>query len=257
VISVTPRSRFSPGERTPVHIVQEAGWAPQPVWTQRLEKKYFPLCRGSNLYRLVVQPVARDYTDWAIRLTKTIKTSFIIVDCRFEPGTSRILSITANHWLATFGWWIYIFSSDDGVGLVRKRGCLLTLAYYAFPRWYEFGERRWNDILTGENRKTRRKTSPSATLSTTNPIWIDPGSNPGLRGERPATNDLSHGTACWIYYFGFYCGGWENPLKVQSGYPIPQSKFPEHKSTALTATAFYMAELTVSSYGCCPVNNSR
>jgi hypothetical protein len=36
---------------------------------------------------------------------------------------------------------------------------------------------------------------PSATLYTTNPTWIDPGSNPGLRGERPATNRLSHGTA--------------------------------------------------------------
>jgi hypothetical protein len=82
------------------------------------------------------------------------------------------------------------------VGWVRpKRGCLLTVAYYAFPRWYEFGEPRWNDILTGENRRTRRKTCPSATLSTTNPTWIDPGANPGLRGERPATDDLSHGTA--------------------------------------------------------------
>jgi hypothetical protein len=50
-------------------------------------------------------------------------------------------------------------------------------------------------ILTGENRGTRRKTCPSATLSTTNPTWIDLGANPGLRGERPATNDLSHGTA--------------------------------------------------------------
>jgi hypothetical protein len=49
-------------------------------------------------------------------------------------------------------------------------------------------------ILTGENRRTRRKTCPSATLSTTNPTWIDPGVNPGLRGERPAANDLSHGT---------------------------------------------------------------
>jgi hypothetical protein len=27
-----------------------------------------------------------------------------------------------------------------------KRGCLLTLAYYAFPRLYEFRKRRWNDI---------------------------------------------------------------------------------------------------------------
>jgi hypothetical protein len=49
--------------------------------------------------------------------------------------------------------------------------------------------------LTGENRSTRGKTRPIATLSTTNPTWTDPGSNPGLRGKRPATNRLSHGTA--------------------------------------------------------------
>jgi hypothetical protein len=84
---------------------------------------------------------------------------------------------------------------EGGVGLVPMRGCLLTLAYYAFPRLYEFGERRRNDILTGENRRARRKTCPSATLSTTNPTWIDPGAKPGLRVERPATNDLGHGTA--------------------------------------------------------------
>jgi hypothetical protein len=47
---------------------------------------------------------------------------------------------------------------------------------------------------TRENRSTRVKTCPSATLSTTNPTWTDPGSNPGLRGERQATNRLSHGT---------------------------------------------------------------
>jgi hypothetical protein len=81
------------------------------------------------------------------------------------------------------------------VGLVFKHGCLLTLAYYAVPRWYEFGEWRWNDILTRDNQKTWRKTYPSATLSTTNPTRIDPGANPSLRGERPATNDLSHGMA--------------------------------------------------------------
>jgi hypothetical protein len=48
--------------------------------------------------------------------------------------------------------------------------------------------------LTGENRSTRGKTCPSATLSTTNPTWADPGSNPGFRGGRPATNRLNHGT---------------------------------------------------------------
>jgi hypothetical protein len=51
-------------------------------------------------------------------------------------------------------------------------------------------------ILTGENRKTRRKTCPSAPFSNTNPTLIDPGANPGLRGERPATNRLSHGV--WV-----------------------------------------------------------
>jgi hypothetical protein len=49
--------------------------------------------------------------------------------------------------------------------------------------------------LTGENQSTWGKTCPSATLSTTNPTWTDPGSNPGLRGGRPAANRLSHGTA--------------------------------------------------------------
>jgi hypothetical protein len=42
---------------------------------------------------------------------------------------------------------------------------------------------------------------PSATLSTTNPTWIDPGANPVLRGERPAANRLSHGTAYRFLFF--------------------------------------------------------
>jgi hypothetical protein len=29
------------GKEPPVPIVQEAGWAPEPVWTQRLEEKSF------------------------------------------------------------------------------------------------------------------------------------------------------------------------------------------------------------------------
>jgi hypothetical protein len=49
--------------------------------------------------------------------------------------------------------------------------------------------------LTGENGSTWGKTCHSATLSTTNPTWTGPGSNPGLRGERQAINRLSHGTA--------------------------------------------------------------
>jgi hypothetical protein len=87
------------------------------------------------------------------------------------------------------------------MGLVPKRGCLLALAYYALPRLYEFGERRWNDT-DREKSKYSEKNLPSATLFTTNPTWIDPGQNPGLRGERPATNDLSHVN---YIYFEFSC----------------------------------------------------
>jgi hypothetical protein len=44
----------------------------------------------------------------------------------------------------------------------------------------------------------RGETEPSATLSVTNPTWTDLGSNAGLRGERPTTTRLSHGTA-WVW----------------------------------------------------------
>jgi hypothetical protein len=58
------------------------------------------------------------------------------------------------------------------------------------------------------NRSTRRKPAPRATLSTTNTTWPDPGSNPGRRGGKPATNRLSYGaalaTAC--YYTLRWCG---------------------------------------------------
>jgi hypothetical protein len=60
-----PGRALPPGKGPPVPIVQEGGWAPEPVWTQRLEEKSFRLCRGSNLDRPVVQPVVRHYTAWA------------------------------------------------------------------------------------------------------------------------------------------------------------------------------------------------
>jgi hypothetical protein len=49
----------------PVPTVQEAGWAPDEVWTQRLEEKSSCLYRRSNLDRLLVQSVDRHYSDWA------------------------------------------------------------------------------------------------------------------------------------------------------------------------------------------------
>jgi hypothetical protein len=72
---------------------------------------------------------------------------------------------------------------------------LLTLMDILFiPQMiYEYGQRWWNDTDRGKP-KNSEKTCPSATLSTTNVTRTDPGANPGLRGEKPETNCLSHGT---------------------------------------------------------------
>ena len=43
-------------------------------------------------------------------------------------------------------------------------------------------------ILRAEYQSVQRKTCPSATLSATNLIEPEPGSNPGLRSESPAAN---------------------------------------------------------------------
>jgi hypothetical protein len=48
--------------------------------------------------------------------------------------------------------------------------------------------------LTGENRQLGEKPVP-VPLCPQISHGLDLGSNPGLRGERPATNRLSHGTA--------------------------------------------------------------
>jgi hypothetical protein len=60
MVSVTRRPRFAPGKGPPVPIVQEAGWASEPVWTQRLEEKSFAPAGDRTP---VVQSVVRHYTD--------------------------------------------------------------------------------------------------------------------------------------------------------------------------------------------------
>ena len=56
VVSSTPRPYFTPG-KDPVPIVQEAGWAPGPVWTGGKSRP------PTGLDPLTVQPVASRYTD--------------------------------------------------------------------------------------------------------------------------------------------------------------------------------------------------
>jgi hypothetical protein len=82
-----------------------------------------------------------------------------------------------------------IAGADVGLSL----NCSHQQVYWSSLRW------AWSHggtIPTGEDRRTRTRTSPSAALSITNPIWTDPDANPCLRFERQATNHLSYGAAC-------------------------------------------------------------
>jgi len=51
---------YPPGKGPPVPIIQEAGWAPEPVWTKRLEEKCLASAGDQTP---IVQSVARHYTD--------------------------------------------------------------------------------------------------------------------------------------------------------------------------------------------------
>jgi hypothetical protein len=59
-------------------------------------------------------------------------------------------------------------------------------------RWWWLWRNWWNEDWQGKP-KYSEKTCPSATLSTTNSTWLDPGLNQGRRGGKPATNRLSYG----------------------------------------------------------------
>jgi hypothetical protein len=54
-----PAALLPPGKGPPVPIVQEAGWAPEPVWTERLEEKSFAPAGDRTP---VVQLIVRHYT---------------------------------------------------------------------------------------------------------------------------------------------------------------------------------------------------
>jgi hypothetical protein len=61
-------------------------------------------------------------------------------------------------------------------------------------KWGWLWSNWWNEDWQGKP-KYSEKTCPSATLSTTNPTWPDPGLNPGRHGGKGATNRLGYGAA--------------------------------------------------------------
>jgi hypothetical protein len=68
----------------------------------------------------------------------------------------------------------------------------------ACPGWLWWWRIWWN-VDWQRKLKYSEKICPSATLSTANTTWPDPGSNPGRRDGKPAANRLSYGAALFTY----------------------------------------------------------
>ena len=80
VVSVTPRPLFTPGEES-VPIVQDAGWAPGPVWTGAEKSRPPP-----GFDPRTVQPVASPYTDYATRHTQFMATQDKLLQHHIGPN---------------------------------------------------------------------------------------------------------------------------------------------------------------------------
>jgi hypothetical protein len=205
---------LAPGKGPPVPIVQEAGWAPEPVWTQKLEDKSFRLCRGSNLDHLVAQPVARHYTDRANWLTMFCYTSRFYKCAPFIIGVFLVIYIWhLRHWF-TETWLNNLFTIEVVTSLAKTSipDTLRLIPCCSSYRWRETMSLNCSHqqaccsshrlcmsmdshggmMLTGESRRNSEKPCLSATLPTTNPTWTDQGESPGLRSNRPAANRPSH-----------------------------------------------------------------
>jgi hypothetical protein len=98
VVSVTPPTALNPEERTPgTHCT--GGWVgPRTGLDTEARGEILCLCRGSNLDRPVVQPVARHYTDWAIRLFFFIYFSVFSSSCSLHSWKYAHIRPSSSRW---------------------------------------------------------------------------------------------------------------------------------------------------------------
>jgi hypothetical protein len=88
---------------------------------------------------------------------------------------------------------IIIIIIISGVRL-SSLGTAATTGLFYQPQMIGLCSKWWNKNWQGKPAYLE-KTRPNATLSTTNPTCPEPGSKPGRRGGKPATNRLTYVTA--------------------------------------------------------------
>jgi hypothetical protein len=92
----------------------------------------------------------------------------------------------------SYSWWWCCFCSCQWVENLSL-DCGHQRSYCSFPRSVQS---HGGVLLTGENRRTRRETCLSATLSTADATWTGPGTNPSLpvRGRRLTVRAMARPT---------------------------------------------------------------
>ena len=98
VVSSTPRPHFTPG-KDPVHILQEAGWAPGPVWTggkSRSHRDSTPdrPARSQSLYRLwYVAELLLELEIFQTKVVRKIKSHILCWVTFYSPKNHDIYEI--------------------------------------------------------------------------------------------------------------------------------------------------------------------
>jgi hypothetical protein len=106
---------------------------------------------------------------------------------------------------------LLIFFIASGLGLSPLHcGHFWPIVPAPDDKWGWLWSNWWNEDWQGKP-KYSEKICPSATLSTTNTTWPDPGSNPGRRGGKPATNCLSYGAASTGAYYNTWASSFHVP----------------------------------------------
>jgi hypothetical protein len=84
-----PWPHLPPGRGPPVPIRQEAGWAPELVWTQRLEEKSSCLCWGSNLDNMEIVTLNFKYYVYCFLQLKIVLSQIILMEISlyFHPSS--------------------------------------------------------------------------------------------------------------------------------------------------------------------------
>ena len=97
MVSSTPRPHFTP-RKDPVPIVQEAGWAPRPVWTGRISHPHRDSIQDrpastQSLYRLSYR--AHKLFQYPLLFTKYLIFFFVILysDQQMHTTISQIITL--------------------------------------------------------------------------------------------------------------------------------------------------------------------